>query len=70
MDLNKIRELEGVVDFSPPARIIEGMEKDPCAFAERVSFMSDQVYSCNYKRKCDNQIQYGTTQNYCKRQMR
>jgi hypothetical protein len=60
--LQRIRELEGEM---PERSLPETTER--CPFAERVSFMSDKLYSCRYKKRCDNQIRYGTSDSYCKK---
>ena len=70
MDLNKIRELEGVFDFNPPAIVVDGMKRDPCEFAEIINYTAGKLFYCNYKGKCDNQKTYGSEKRYCERQMR
>lgn len=59
--LQRIRELEG--DHSEIQRNV--LMK--CDFAERVSFMSDELFYCTYKKACNHQIRFGTTDSYCKK---
>ena len=65
--LTRIRELEGLVEFAPQAKIVERTTKsEPCCFAVKVSYMTDLLFHCTYKKRCDNQVSYGYSTNYCK----
>ena len=41
-----------------------------CEFANKVSYTSEKLYECSYKKRCDDQLSFGYTTNFCKKYLK
>lgn len=71
--LQIIRELEGQhnVERQPSQHIPRDEPEElrtPCPFATIVSYESKKLFQCDYKKKCDEQMEIGYKK-YCQKEL-